>query len=148
MLPAIVRTRPKAFIDPHTVYLLSDFPVAPSDYPRLSKLVLYAALSVEAKRLMERLANVEITGLLTTAFAARPVSMKYRGLFTLQTRKPLDVKKEAWGQDIPDDDPYYSQAWMLNYWSATGRWTLDEALTEWKKKHGKRVEHAQAGDAA
>jgi hypothetical protein len=142
-------TRPRNFVDPHRVYLLSDFPVAPSDYPRLSKLVLYAALSVEAKRLMERLSNVQVTGLLTTAFAAKPVSMKYRGLFTLASRKPLDVSKESWGKGISADDPYYGQAWMLNYEADTGQWTLDEGLARWKKKHGKRApSDAQAEGAA
>ena len=37
-------------IETPTMYLLSDFPVAPVDYKHLAKLVLYAALSKESKR--------------------------------------------------------------------------------------------------
>ena len=46
-----------AFADPARIYMLSDFAVAPSDYSRLSKLVLYAALSTESRLLAERSAR-------------------------------------------------------------------------------------------
>ena len=42
-------------IETPTVYLLSDFPVEPTDYKHLAKLVLYAALSKESKRIAERI---------------------------------------------------------------------------------------------
>lgn len=138
--------RPTQYVDPFRAYLLSDFPVAPTDYPRLSKLVLYAALSREAEVLYKRAGNADIRRILTTAFSQNPVSMKYRGLFQLHSRKELDLDKEAWAADIPRDDPYYSQKWMLNYLSDTGRWSLAEGLAEWQQKHGKRIEHETRED--
>jgi hypothetical protein len=128
--------RPRAYVGPDRAYLLSDFPVAPNDYARLAKLVLYAALSKEAEVLFTRMSNHPIHHLLTTAFTRKPVSMKYRGLFHLHSRKRLDLSKESWGKGIREDDPYYGQDWMLNYASETGRWTLAEGLAEWKERHG------------
>jgi hypothetical protein len=49
--------------DPHNVYLLSDFPVAPTSYGRLAKLMLYAALSTEAQFLTQRAMNTRLTRL-------------------------------------------------------------------------------------
>ena len=51
------------------MYLLSDFPVAPVDYKHLAKLVLYAALSKESKRLAERITRRRCASLVTTAFS-------------------------------------------------------------------------------
>lgn len=130
--------RPDLYVDPHRAYLLSDFPVAPSDYPRLSKLILYAALSTEANVLLSRAGNARVLRVLTTAFSSNPVSMKYRGMFRLHSRKELDLDKESRAADIPRDDPYYGQKWMLNYVSDTGRWSLAEGLAEWTRKHGER----------
>lgn len=108
---------------PTEAYLLSDFAVAPSDYPRLSKLVVAALLSSEAQRLIQRGASRQITHMNTTAFSNNPVSMKYRGL--------LDLQKRA-----ESTNPLFK--FQLNYGSAIGRWTLAEALAEWKRKHGER----------
>ncbi len=100
------------------VYLLSDFPVRPTRYRRLAKLVLYAALSREVQVLLEQLAQRRVRSLLTTAFTSRPASMKYRGLFKLLTR-------------THDNGEY-----RLNYWAPAGQWTLKEGLELWRKKHG------------
>lgn len=107
--------------DPHNVYLLSDFPVAPTSYGRLAKLVLYAALSTEAQFLAQRSMNTRLTRLNTTAFTQRPVSMKYRGLLRLNSRK-----------DSPD--PLYR--YQLDYGSELGRWSLAEGYRLWQSKHG------------
>lgn len=112
-----------AKIGPHT-YLLSDFPTAPSKYKRLSKLILYAALSNEVRAAVEQSMGSRCVSLLTTAFSDRPVSMKYRGLFEILTRKE-DVKPKV-GK---------AYKFQLNYWSPMGRWTLAEGLAEWKSKH-------------
>ena len=97
-------------------YLLSDFAV--SRQGRLSKLVLYAALSREAQLLIEQVLNRRIRRLLTTAFSEHPVSMKYRGLFKLVSRKPQEDGR-----------------FQLNYESPTGRWTLQEGFETWLKKN-------------
>ena len=109
------------------IYLLSDFPVAGTDYPRLSKLVLYAALSKEAQALAQRSLSRRVKHAVTTAFTDNPVSMKYRGLFELIGRKELPR----------GSDPVKDHRYMLNYAAAMGAWTLDEGLAEWKAKHGK-----------
>ncbi len=119
-------------IETPTMYLLSDFPVAPTKYKRLAKLVLYAALSKESKMLAERITNHRIKSLVTTAFSKNPVSMKYRGLFKLLNKKKLD------GVDENETDMskiYYNQGYELNYGATMGEWTLAEGLEMWKKKH-------------
>jgi hypothetical protein len=108
---------------PDTVYLLTDFAIAPSDYTKLAKLVLYAALSHEAQLLAERLCRQRIRHLVTTAFSDHPVSMKYRGLFQLLNRKENTTP-------APGEHRY-----MLNYLASAGRWSLTEGLKEWRQKH-------------
>ena len=112
-------------------YLLSDFPVEPVDYKHLGKLVLCAALSQEAKCILERRAKHRIRYAVTTAFTDRPVSMKYRGLFDLLSRR--EREKQDWGAGI---DPCCAQRYMLNYGAVLGEWTLAEGLAMWKKKYG------------
>lgn len=109
---------------PTTAYLLSDFPVSPTSYKHLAKLVLHAAVSKEAQMLVQRALSRRITDVVTTAFSQNPSSMKYRGLFSLQSRKE-------------SEDPLYK--WMLNYESKVGRWTLAEGLAEWKRRYGARA---------
>jgi hypothetical protein len=110
-----------------TVYLLSDFAVGPTDYPRLSKLVVMAALSTEAKLLAERKLAQRWRSLVTTAFSQNPVSMKYRGLVELISRA------EAQGADFAGGKGY-----KLTYGGPFGGWSLAEALTTWQAKHGER----------
>jgi hypothetical protein len=115
-------TTPNAFAgfnvtEPY-LYMMSDFAVSPTDYPRLSKLVLYAVLSTEARMLMQRFSNRRVRSLVTTAFSQKPVSMKYRGLFTLLNRKETD------------------DGYALNYAADVGKWTLSEGYALWRKKHG------------
>lgn len=106
------------------VYLLSDFPVAPTDYARLAKLVLYAALSSEARLLAERVCKARIRWVVTTAFTDNPVSMKYRGLFELHSRKDAGAKS--------------AHRYQLQYHAEAGQWTLAEGLTTWTRKHGSK----------
>lgn len=117
--------------DADTLYMLSDFAVAPSRYSRLSKLVLYAALSSEAKLYAERMSRRRIRKLLTTAFSNNPVSMKYRGLFDVFNRK----ENKNWS---PDDTAHDQQRYQINYIAPLGQWTLQEGLAQWHKKHSKK----------
>lgn len=119
-------------IDTPTMYLLSDFPIAPTKYKRLAKLVLYAALSKESKMLAERLTNHRIRSLVTTAFSKNPVSMKYRGLFKLLNKKKLAGVDEG---ETDMSKIYYNQGFQLNYGATMGEWTLAEGLSMWKEKH-------------
>lgn len=119
-------------IETPTIYLLSDFPVAPSKYKRLSKLVVYAALSKESKALAESLTNKRVYSLVTTAFAKNPVSMKYRGLLHLLNKSRL--------KDIEDGETdmskiYYNNGYKLNYGAPMGEWDLQQGLAMWKKRY-------------
>ncbi|PFP29389.1 hypothetical protein COJ96_10825 [Bacillus sp. AFS073361] len=100
-------------------YLMSDFVIRPVKYKRLSKLILATVISKEVKLLIEQAFNQRMRHVSTTAFTEKPVSMKYRGIFHLESRK----------KDPP----------RLNYGSDTGRWTLEEAMNWWKQKHMKEI---------
>jgi len=104
---------------PHPyAYLLSDFPIAPG-VPRLSRLVLYAALSWESQLLIEQAVGHRVRALYTTAFSDRPVSMKYRGAgFELVERKESDGAHKRY---------------VLNYVARLGAWSLAQVLTRWGK---------------
>lgn len=102
-------------------YLMSDFPVRPTRYPKLAKLVLMAALSREAQLLMEQHSNRRIRSIATTAFTNRPVSMKYRPLFRVLTRK---------------ETPAEAFDYAVTYGAPLGEWTLEEALKRWRTRWG------------
>jgi hypothetical protein len=121
-------------LPPPTVYLLSDFPIADTDYPKLSKLVLYAALSKEAQQLCQRGSNKQARSAATTAYAKAPVSMKYRGLFKLLKRTELGQADE----DLPSPDRYTESGWQLQYGAPLGEWSLEEGLRRWKQKFGEK----------
>lgn len=106
------------------VYLLSDFPVSWSKYKNLAKLIVMAAMSKEAQTLIQRTLSRKITGVETTAFSNRPVSMKYRGPMKLKSRKD-------------GDDGYHK--YKLQYEATMGEWTLEEALTKWLDGPGKTL---------
>lgn len=112
--------------DPASVYLLSDFPVAPTNYKNLAKLVLVAAMSTEARLLMERSMSRRLRHVSTTAFTDRPASMKYRGLLKLDARK-----------DATDGVHRY----MINYSADLGRWTLAEGFQMWRDRWGQTREN-------
>jgi hypothetical protein len=125
----------------NVAYLMSDFPVAASDYPRLSKLIVAAALSEDARLLAERTLRRRFDTVLTTAFTNNPVSMKYRGEMQLYSRKEQDFKAqlEGWVQDqVPDWNSYYRRKFDLNYIATWGDRSLEEAYATWQRKHGER----------
>jgi hypothetical protein len=107
--------------DPTAAYMLSDFAVAPTRYRNLAKLVLVAALSTEARLMIERSMSRRLRRIATTAFTDRPVSMKYRSLLQLDSRK-----------DATDGVHRY----MLNYSADLGRWPLAEGLEVWRARWG------------
>jgi len=109
---------------PH-VYLMTDFAIRPTRYPHLSKLVLMAALSSEAKLLFERAGNRRYRSIVSTAFTNNQVSMKYRGLFKLLTRT--------------ENDPTDQFKFKLNYGAELGHWSLAEGLELWRAKYGKEA---------
>ena len=102
-----------------TVYMLTDFAIAPTRYSRLSKLVVAAAISRECRLLLERRCGRRFRSLVTTAFSDHPVSMKYRGVLKLLTR--TETKGDA--------HPY-----KLNYGEAFGESTLADTFARWEAK--------------
>ncbi|MFF0625143.1 hypothetical protein [Streptomyces sp. NPDC004296] len=106
---------------PDEAYLLSDFAVAPTDYPRLSKLIVLAATSAEAQLLCQRAFSRRVRAVSTTAFSNNPVSMKYRGLLKLTKRGPSN--EDGW-------------QYQLQYQGPMGEHTLAEGLQRWAKRWG------------
>ena len=128
----------------NTVFVITDFAVNTSSYPRLSKLLLYALCSIESRQMIQNTFGKYCDQLLTVAITTRPMSMKYRGLFTLNKRQkhnstqPSTTFTEAGAAHGIDDDRYLS----LTYESPAGRWSLEDGLAEWCRKHGKRADDA------
>ncbi|WXK77043.1 hypothetical protein WAB15_14110 [Streptomyces sirii] len=115
---------------PDEAYLLSDFAVTPTDYPRLSKLIVLAATSSETRLLCQRAFSRRIRAVSTTAFSNNPVSMKYRGLLQLTKRGPSN--EDGW-------------KFQLQYQGAMGEHTLTEALETWAKRWGARETTTETG---
>ena len=68
------------------IYLLSDFSICRER--KLSKLIAMLATSCWPVRTFEQKHMVRVEKIETTAFTDKPVSMKYRGVFDLKSRKP------------------------------------------------------------
>jgi hypothetical protein len=122
LIGAFAYALPQSF-DPTMVYLLSDFPVSWSKYRRLSKLIVMAALSSEARRLAQRTSNRLLDSLRTTAFTNNPQSAKYgRGVPGMKLEK----------REAADDGMH---TYQLNYAAPLGDHTLADMLAIWKQKH-------------
>ena len=97
------------------LYMMCDVALPHHRYRRLGKLVLAASLSRELRLSLSdggMVARAKTIG--TTAFTEKPVSMKYRGIYKLHSRKEGH----------------------LNYVGELGRWTLQEGLEWWLQNHG------------
>ncbi|MFX8106652.1 hypothetical protein ABTK92_20370, partial [Acinetobacter baumannii] len=68
------------------LYLLSDFAIAREK--RLAKLIAMLATGRESTERYDRRRVRRTKVIVTTAFTDRPISMKYRGIFELLSRKP------------------------------------------------------------
>ena len=99
--------------DAAPVYLVADFAVSGTQYKRLSKLVLATVCSTEMKSFLEGYFCMNVPAVKTAVFSQKAVSMKYRGIFELRTRK----------------------AGQLNYVGQLGKWTLKEGFEWWMKNH-------------
>jgi hypothetical protein len=118
-------TKSQDKMDKPSAYMLSDFPVNTSAYPRLSKLIVMVAGSHEVSELLMKRGDRRYRSIVTTAFTKRESSMKYRGVMKKFTFKPIV-------------DPIIGPCNMINYFMKTGQYSLQEALDTWKKRHGKR----------
>jgi hypothetical protein len=113
---------PDGKYDPHFVYMLSDFPVAPTRYRRLAALIVRCAQSTEVQQVLARnmVRHYEYLG--TTAFTDNIVSMKYR-------TGGLKI-----GNRVEGDDGH---KYRIAYSGQMGRWPLQQAYTEWFKTQSK-----------
>jgi hypothetical protein len=110
--------------DPVGVYMMSDFPVSWSMYPRLSKLIVLAAMTVESQTLAQRAMPRRLINISTTAYSDNPNSAKYgRGIPGFRLQRRLE----------PGSDGIHR--YQLQYGGRYGQWTLDEALEMWLDKH-------------
>jgi hypothetical protein len=100
------------------IYLLSDFALSPRS--RVSKLIAMLATSATVIDRLEVKLVQRIDTIDTTAFTEKPVSMKYRGIFELVSRKPG----------------------MLNYASTVRRQTPAEIYAEWFQRFIANARHA------
>jgi hypothetical protein len=131
LVGAFCYDRPK--FDPDCAYLMSDFPVHSDRYRRLAKLIVMAAMSSEAKTLMERSFSRRIRAVGSTAFTNNPQSSKYGrgipGMRMMNRRKADDGVHE----------------WLINYTGPVGQWDLPGALDLWTRKHASdQRQHAEA----
>lgn len=106
------------FTDPRisnqsSVYILCDF--ACSRERRLSKLIATLTTGHEQFRAIERKRVMRVESIVTTAWTDKPVSMKYRGIFELISRKPG----------------------MLNYMSVTRKVSNRAIFEDWYDRHAR-----------
>lgn len=106
----------------NSFYLLSDFSVAVDKDKRLSKLVLLTLQSREFYEVLRDRVFRDAKYLSTSAFSDKPVSMKYRGVFDLHSRKE-NTALNADGK------------FMLNYVTTFAKHSLQEALSKWIEKY-------------
>jgi hypothetical protein len=95
-----------------TLFLHSDF-VVPSKVDRLSKLLLYLLRSKDVAKLIRRHYVYAFTGLQTSVYTDKPVSMKYRGIF----------KKEE-----------TAEAGKLSYTAEFTEHTIEKCYKRWKNR--------------
>lgn len=112
---------------PGQARIIIELAVPSRRYKRLSKLVLRAALSREARLLVEANHKGRVSRVRTTAFSEHPESMKYRGLFSLVSRETLPA----------------GRGYKLVYEGAMTDLSLSEHLRLWLKGEGEQAQ-AQA----
>jgi hypothetical protein len=101
------------------IYVMSDFVVPHTRYPRLSKLIVMLLRSADLRRALERKNEARLHTVTTTAFTDKPVSMKYRFA--------LDLLKRGTTKD--------GKA-FLQYGGPFTDQSASEVLATWVKKHG------------
>ncbi|MBQ3059679.1 MAG: hypothetical protein IJD16_05120 [Desulfovibrio sp.] len=104
-----------------SIYIMCDLAVASSCEKRLAKLVLLLLSSTEVRDWLNAKLNLRLGWAVTTAFSKGPVSMKYRGIFQLYSRK----QDKKTGQ------------FSLNYYVKFEN-SMKENFDLWLKKYNKR----------
>lgn len=102
----------------HSIYLLSDVTI--SSEGKLSKLVATIATSRALVNLVEKKVFDRIDEVVTTARTKNAVSMKYRDIYELASRRPSDIPEEGN---------------ILQYHSKVREQTPQELYNDWYQKH-------------
>lgn len=123
LLGAIGLTSPHILRGVHDAYLLSDFAIRPSVYAKLGKLIVAATLSTEVQSVVQMSLNRRVVLIGTHAFTKNFVSMKYRGVYDLHSRREVSKDKPA----------------ALYYVGQAGKWTLDDAFAWWQKTQAQKA---------
>lgn len=100
-----------------TIFEVSDF-VMNSGIKHLSKLLIRLLLSVDAQRRITRRFFTDYRGIQTSVYTAKPVSMKYRGVFDLLERdeKAHKLTYVGWFNGRKAED-IYREWWQKEYGS-------------------------------
>ena len=100
-----------------TIFEVSDF-VMNSGIKHLSKLLIRMLLSVDAQRRITRRFFTDYRGIQTSVYTAKPVSMKYRGVFDLLERdeKAHKLTYVGWFNGRKAED-IYREWWQKEYGS-------------------------------
>lgn len=101
------------------IYLMSDLAVPSQVENRLAKLVLLCLLSRQVQEMVNLRYLEEYGWACTTAFSAKAISMKYRGMFKLHKRKETEG------------------GFLLNYYAPFSGADLSQVLEIWQKKYKK-----------
>ena len=101
------------------IYMMCDLALPAKHVPRLSKLILMAALSEEVRISLNKKLTMEFGWIATTAFSPNPVSMKYRGVMKLHNRR------EEGGR------------YAINYVAPFSGQSLQEQFQAWRSKYHK-----------
>ncbi len=104
------------------IYLLSDFSL--SRDRKLSKLIALLATARLPVSVFERRHLIRVSKVKTTAFTPRPVSMKYRGVFKLASRKPGMLNYERL---VRDEEPQALYDLWYCKWAGDARRPQDAA---------------------
>ena len=100
------------------LYVMCDLAVSSCE-KRLAKLVLLLMLSREVRTAIDAKLMSRFGWLITTAFSNGPVSMKYRGVFKLYSRKQNKITGE----------------YALNYFADFGCNSLEQNFSKWVKAY-------------
>lgn len=106
----------------NSIYMLSD--VSTTRFGRVSKLIAMLATSTTLlDYISSRMVHRPILQVVTTVRSNNPVSMKYRGIYDVLSRKEGDDKTSS------------GAGYVINYGSAPRDLTPQQIYAEWFKKH-------------
>ncbi len=122
----------RQFSDPRvaagqSLYLLSDF--SATRERKVSKLIAMLASGQETVKVYDRRKFQRTKTVMTTAFSEKPVSMKYRGIYELYSRKEANEGSHA--------------RFQLNYLTPVRCMSNDEIYADWWRRFGAQTKREE-----